>query len=125
MNDADQIKFLLSSIAVQLPVLIVCLLAGIIIVIKWKDAGSGSIWALLGFGLSLALCFLVPIGQTVTQRLFMPNVDLNHRAAILGALSMVWSLLRAASYALLLIAVFAGRSAKQPVSTSPLAANQY
>ena len=38
-------------------------------------------------------------------------------ASIMAGISIVWSFLRAVSYALLLIAVFAGRSSSPPVST--------
>jgi len=37
-------------------------------------------------------------------------------ASVMAGISMVWSVLRAISYGLLLIAVFAGRSTSPPVS---------
>src|SRR5882762_2698365 len=48
MNDTDQIKPLLSLFAIQLPTLLVCFVAGVVILGRWKQ---GSMWALFGFGL--------------------------------------------------------------------------
>ena len=110
MNNADQLRLLLSTFAIQLPTLVVCLVAVVVILGKWKEGSKGSLWALLGFGLAAVLCFVVPLAQTAVQ------YWLNHSghttiesASVIGGISIVWTVLRAVSYALLLIAVFAGR----------------
>ena len=115
MNNTDQIKLLLSIFAIQVPTLLVCLVAGIVILGRWKQASKGSMWALLGFGLAAVLCFAVPVVQTAVQEW----VRHSGRTAVEGAsvmagISIVWSVLRAVTYALLLIAVFAGRSTSPP-----------
>ena len=67
MNNTDQIKLLLSMFAIQLPTLLVCFVAGVVILGRWKQGSKGSIWALLGFGLAAVLCFAVPVAQTAMQ----------------------------------------------------------
>jgi hypothetical protein len=63
MNNTDQIKLLLSMFAIQLPTLLVCFVAGVVIL-------GGSIRApraRCGFGLAAVLCFAVPVAQTAVQ----------------------------------------------------------
>jgi hypothetical protein len=62
---------------------------------------------LLGFGLALALCVLVPVGQQIAFQLVQGEAMA--RAKMNSALNLFWSMLRATSYVLLLIAVYAGR----------------
>jgi len=67
MNNTDQIKVLLSMFALQLPTLLVCLVAGVVILGRWKDGSKSSMWVFLGFGLAAVLCFAVPVAQTAVQ----------------------------------------------------------
>jgi hypothetical protein len=118
MNNTDQIKLLLSIFAVQLPVLLVCFVAGVVILARWRQGSKGSLWALLGFGVAAVLCFAVPVAQTVVQDwVRQGSHSMVEGASVMAGISLVWSVVRAASYALLLIAVFAGRSTSPPVST--------
>jgi uncharacterized integral membrane protein len=118
MNNTDQIKLLLSMFVIQLPTLLVCFVAGVVILGRWKEASKSSMWALLGFGLAAVLCFAVPVAQIIVQDWIKHSgrtmVD---SASVMAGISMVWSVLRAVSYALLLIAVFAGRSTSPQPST--------
>ncbi len=117
MNNPNQIKVLLSMFALQLPTLLVCFVAGVVILGRWKQGSRGSIWALLGFGLAAVLCFAVPVGQTALQDWVRHSGHTtSESASLIAGISIVWSVLRAVTYALLLIAVFAGRSASPPVS---------
>jgi hypothetical protein len=78
-------------------------------------------WALLGFGLAAILCFAVPVAQTAVQDWIRQSGHTTvESASVMAGISMVWSVLRAVSYALLLIAVFAGRSTSPPVSYASL-----
>ena len=118
MNNTDQIKLLLSMFAIQLPTLLVCFVAGVVILARWKQGSKGSMWALLGFGLAAFLCFAVPVAQTAVQDWVRHSgYTTLESASVMAGISFVWSVLRAVSYALLLIAVFAGRSTSPPVST--------
>ena len=109
MNNTDQIKTFLSMFAAYLPRLIICLVACIVILAKWRQAPSGALWAFLGFGLGLILCFVMPVGQTVIQQWVFQNGDRQNRMWAFGAFSMIGSVLQAVIYVLLLVAVFAGR----------------
>ncbi len=118
MNNTDQIKVLLSMFAIQLPTLLVCFVAGVVVLGRWKQASKGSMWALLGFGLAAVLCFAVPVVQTAVQEWVRHTGRTTvENASVMAGISMVWSALRAVTYALLLIAVFAGRSTSPPGST--------
>ena len=111
MNDTDQIKVLASMLAIQLPTLLVCFVAGVVILGRWKEASKGAMWALLGFGLATILCFAIPVSQAGVQE-WMKQSDWTtvDRASVFAGLGFLWSVLRAVTYALLLVAVFAGRS---------------
>ena len=118
MNNTDQIKLLLSMFTIQLPTLLVCFVAGVVILGRWEQASKGSIWALLGFGLAAVLCFAVPVVQTAVQEWVRHTGRTTvESASVMAGISMVWSALRAVTYALLLIAVFAGRSTSPSGST--------
>ena len=106
MNNTDQIKLLLSMFAIQLPTLIVCFVAGVVILGRWKQGSKGSMWALLGFGLAAFLCFAVPVAQTAVQEWVRHSgYTTLESASVMAGISIVWSVLRAVTYALLLIAV--------------------
>jgi hypothetical protein len=117
INNSFPLQMLLSTLAVQLPVLLACLAGCVVVIVKWRDGSSGSLWALLGFSLGFLLCLVVPVVQTAVQRWVMENSEaMQTRAAVLSGLSFFWSFLRAATYALLLVAVFAGRSQPQTIN---------
>ena len=125
MNNTDQIKAFFSMFVTQFPILLVCLAAVIVIVAKWNLASRGSMWALLGFGLTLILCIAIPVVQTVVQSWVIQNVEtIAQRASFFAGLSILWSVLRALTYALLLVAVFAGRSASPSAPRPPLSRNE-
>jgi hypothetical protein len=110
MNNADGIKIFLTMFLMNLPTLLICLVAGVVILTKWRQGSSGSLWAIAGFGLLLILCFVVPFVQTVLQLWFMHTGASNSRVWALTAFSIVASVLHACIYAILLVAIFAGRS---------------
>jgi len=109
MNNADEIKTVL-TFAVYLPRVIVCLLAVVVILAKWREARGGALWALLGFGLALILCFVMPIGQTMIQHWVFQDGDQASRMWAFSAFGIVGSVLQAVVYIFLLAAIFAGRS---------------
>ena len=119
----QQVSMLLSTLAIQLPTLIVCLIGFVVVLIRWQEAPRAALWALLGFGLALMLCIVVPVVQTSVQRWVMASGDVARRAPIFGGLSILWSVLRATTYALLLAAVFAGRSPSRAGAAQPAGKN--
>jgi hypothetical protein len=110
MNNTDEIKTFLSTFAVYLPRVIICLVACIVILAKWRDAPRGALWALLGFGLALILCFVMPVGQSIIQHWVLQDSDRASRMWAFSAFGMIGSILQAVIYVFLLVAIFAGRS---------------
>jgi hypothetical protein len=110
MNITPPFQMLMSSVASQVPVMIVCMIACVVVVVKWRDGSRGSVWALLGFAIALVLCLTIPVTQYVQYSL-IKSQGVSQSAPLVAALALVWSLLRALSYGLLLVAVFAGREA--------------
>ncbi len=110
MNNTDEIKTFLSTFAVYLPRVIISLVACLVILAKWRDAPKGALWALLGFGLALVLCFVMPVGQAVLQNWALQNGNRETRMWAFSAFGMIGSVLQAVIYIFLLVAVFAGRS---------------
>jgi uncharacterized protein YqgC (DUF456 family) len=120
MNDTDQIKMLVSTFAIQLPTLLVCFVAGVVVLGRWKEASKGAMWALLGFGLATILCIAIPVTQVGVQEwMKQSNWTMANRASVFAGIGFLWSVLRAVTYALLLVAVFAGRS-NSPAASSCL-----
>jgi len=110
MNNADEIKTVVSTFAVYLPRVIICALAVVVILAKWREARGGALWALLGFGLALILCFVMPVGQTMIQHWVMEDGDRASRMWAFSAFGIMVSVLQAVVYIFLLVAIFAGRS---------------
>jgi hypothetical protein len=96
--------------AMNLPTLIVCLAAGVFLLMNWRQGSTGSVWALLGFGLLFVLCFVIPFGQTLLQQWVFHGGQQAARMWVFGTFAIVNSVLHAVVYAFLLVAVFAGRS---------------
>lgn len=115
----DQIKLLFSMFAIELPILLVCFVACVVILARWNEASRGAMWALLGFGLTTILCIAIPVSQAGVQELMKQGSwTAAERASVFAGLGFLWSVLRAVTYALLLAAVFAGRSISPSESRS-------
>ena len=67
MTELNFLPEFLHSFLMQLPVLLMCLAAVAVVLGKWRQAPRASLWALLGFGLALILCFAIPIGQVAMR----------------------------------------------------------
>ena len=67
MNNADQLRLFFSMFTVQLPMLLVCLAATVIVLVRWKQGAQGSVWALIGFAAAAILCVLIPAVQAIVQ----------------------------------------------------------
>jgi len=90
-------------------------LACLVIGVRRNELSTASSWALMGFGLSVLLCILIPIAQTLVQNWAMESGrSMAQRASVFTMLAVVWSLLRAISYGLLLMAVCVRRPANEP-----------
>jgi hypothetical protein len=105
MEQSDQVKMFVSMFVMQIPVMLVCLAAFVVIPAAWTRAPRASLVALLGFGLAFVLCFAIPMGQTALQ-IWMRGGHAAEKVTVMTAVSVMWSVLRAVSYGLLLLAVF-------------------
>jgi hypothetical protein len=108
-NDPVQLKVFLSLLAVNVPTLLVCFVAGVVILGRWGQAPRASVWAALGFGLVLVLCFVMPLAQTLIQQWVFENGQRESRMWAFTAFGIVISVVHAINYALLLAAIYAGR----------------
>src|SRR6476620_11606598 len=110
ITDNAHLTVLLSLFVGQLPVLIVSVLGCVVIVARKNELSGAASWALMGFGLSIVLCNLNPAAQAIVQKWVMEGgTSVAQRAPLFTVLGVVWSILRAISYALLLAAILAGR----------------
>ena len=109
MGYAEQLKMFLSEVAESTPVLLVCLVAFIVILSRWRVGSSGSLWAAFGFGLLLVLCFVLPLAFIKVQEWALQGGQLQSREWVFTAFSVGTSVLRAIVFSLLLVAVYAGR----------------
>jgi hypothetical protein len=109
-NDTALLTTLLTLFAGQLPILLVSSVGCVVMMGRWNDGSCAAGWALLGFGLALALCVIMPVGQTLVQNWVVGSgLSMVQRAWAFTALGVVWSVLRAATYALLLMALWVRR----------------
>ena len=113
----DQIKIFLTMLSVQLPTMVVCLAACVVILTKWDAGSRGLLWALLGFGSVLVLSLVLPVVHTMIQSWAVHGGQLAGRMWAFTAVSVVSSVLHAVVYVFFLIAVLAGRPA--PDTTNP------
>jgi glucan phosphoethanolaminetransferase (alkaline phosphatase superfamily) len=116
INNSAQLTTLVSLFAAQLPILLVSALACLVVGVRRHELSTASLWAFMGFGLSVLLCILIPVAQTLVQNWVMNSgQNVAQRASVFTILAVVWSLLRAVSYASLLMAVVGGRTASRNV----------
>jgi hypothetical protein len=114
MSNTDQVQIFLSMFAMHLPTFIVCLVAGIVILGRRRQAFAASLWALLAFGLALFLCFANPLGQALLRRWVFESGETASRVWAFTAFGVFNSVLHAVIYAFLLMAILAGRSQPNP-----------
>ncbi|MEI7945605.1 MAG: hypothetical protein WCJ02_02865 [bacterium] len=117
-SNVDVLKMFFTTFVMYLPALLINLVAVMVCLAKWRQAPSGSLWAIMGFGLGLLLCFVMPIGQTAIQYwAFQSGGSQAGRMWAFSIFAIIGSMLHAVIYGLLLVAVFAGRS--KPTATTP------
>ncbi len=109
MEHSDQLRIFLSLFAMNVPALLVCFVAGVVILGRWREGGRASVFAALGFGLVLVLCFLMPLVQTLLQQWVLENGQRASRMWAFTAFGIVGSVLHALIYAFFLAAIYAGR----------------
>jgi hypothetical protein len=109
-NDAFQLQMFLSLLSTSVPTIVVCVVAGMVIMARRDDAPAAAPYALFGFGLLFVLCFVMPLGQMMLQRWVFEDGQRAARMWAFTAFGFANSALHAVIYASLLLAIFAGRS---------------
>jgi hypothetical protein len=112
-DDFSQPRIFLSMFAVNLPTLLVCAVACVMIVGRWRQGEAHLFWGIVGFGLALLLCFVIPAIQTALQHWLVQSGGMMSRAWVFTAFGFVASILHAAIYGCLLAALFAGRPSNE------------
>ncbi|MEY2503136.1 MAG: hypothetical protein QOI07_3470 [Verrucomicrobiota bacterium] len=108
ITDNAQLTALLSLFVAQLPILIVSVLGCMVVGARRDELDGAAAWALMGFGLSVVLSIVIPVAQMLVQKWAMEGGgSMAQRASVFTMLAVVWSVLRAASYGLLLMALVA------------------
>ena len=121
MDDPQLLILWFVKVLEQLPGLIVALVACAVVLFKRKQAGSGAVWALVGFGLAVLLGTLIPGAQILRQQALLQNhIPLAEVGAAGFRFEMGWNGLQAVVYVLLLVAVFAGRAPGRAETPPPL-----
>jgi len=108
-TDSFQLRMFFSLLVANVPTIIVCLIAGVVIVGRWRDAAGAAPYALLGFGLLFVLCFVVPLGNMLLQHWVLEEGQRAARMWAFTVFGLVNSGLHAVIYVCLLLAIFAGR----------------
>lgn len=118
-SNVDMMKLFLTTFVMYIPGLLVSVVAIIVSLAKWRQSPSASLWALMGFGLLLLMCIVMPIGHTAIQYwAFHSEGTQTGRMWAFSLFAVIGSVLHAVVYGLLLVAVFAGRS-KPTEATQP------
>ena len=112
-NPTDQLRIFLSMFMVNLPTLLVCAVACIMIVGRWRQGSGHLFWGIVGFGLALVLCIAIPAIQTALQHWVFESGERVSRAWVFTAFGFISSGLHATIYACLMAAIFAGRPAPE------------
>lgn len=114
MSNTNQFQIFFSMFAIYLPTLLVSLVAVVLILGRWRQAPGASLWALLGFGLALFLCFANPLAQTLLRQWVLESGQQASRMWAFSAFGICSSVLHAVIYLFLLMAILAGRPRPQP-----------
>ena len=125
MNYADILTLWLTQLFAQLPEIMLCLGLCVWVLVRWRQASSGAVWALLGFGLLLLLTLLGPSIHVAQQRWIIEDaMPAKEVGAMLTVFAAIWSTLRAIAYVFLAVAIYAGRSPAPAISPPPLPRTQ-
>jgi hypothetical protein len=108
-TDAFQLTVFLSQLATYVPTILVCLVAGIVVIARWRDIPGAAPYALLGFGLLFVLCFVIPLGNMMLQHWVLEEGQRASRMWAFTVFGFANGALHALIYILLLFAIFAGR----------------
>jgi hypothetical protein len=110
------LMMLAQNLLYQVPSLLVCLVACLLVCLDWRRGGKASLWALLGFGTVVVLGVVFPVAYAfltfkMTSGGGSPQAA---TASVLTAVGFGSALLHALGYVFLLLAVLNGRAQRAP-----------
>lgn len=116
----NSFKMFLSMFPYYLPMMVVCIVGLVVAINRWRQAPEASLWAVLGFGIALFICLGMPVAQVLARSWALGDGHHSERIWVFGVLSFAGSILHAAVYAFLLVAIYTGRQ-KRPEPPAPAA----
>ena len=107
---------LAQNLLYQVPSLLVCLVACVLVILDWRRGGKASLWALLGFGTVVVLGAVVPVAYAfLTARMVSGGgTAQSGMASVMAVVGFGSALLHAMGYVFLLLAVLNGRAQRAP-----------
>ena len=110
MNEQDLFKTFLVLLVGYLPTLLVSIVALALAAQQRHRAPEAARWAMLGFGLTLVLAVVHPLGQVLIQAWTINAYQsASNTQWAYGVLGIGGSVLQAVALGFLLVAIFAGR----------------
>ena len=108
--------YIFQQLLTELPSIVVCLAAITVAFTFHRRAPSATLYVIVACGLTLLLLLLYPVAWQVVRRMFDSEPETVRRINI--ALAFFWSMIRAISTGLLIIAVYVGRGRNENVTAA-------
>ena len=99
--------YILQQLATELPSIVVCVVAIVVAFTFHRRAPSATLYVVLACGLTLLLLLLYPLAWQAARHMFDSDAETARRINI--AFAVFWSVIRAISTGLLVVAVYQGR----------------
>ncbi len=107
--DLNILVEILGLLLYQLPAVLMCLAACIVLLSKWQSDSAPFRWALVGFGILMLIGLVIPTTQVFLQHWLRESGNAGNARLVYGISGGIWSILRAAAYGFLLAAVLSSR----------------
>lgn len=112
MSHTNVISIFFSMFLYQVPGLLVCTVAMVVIFMNWKRSGPASLLALLGFGLIMFVSIFSPVVNTAIQYWIINNLEHANSAGrtwIYPVVGVISTVMHAVALLMLLAAIYSGR----------------
>lgn len=108
---SGNLTFILSQVAINLPVLAVLVTGLVLSIINRKYYPKACTYAIIAFSLFILERLVGVLLNTLMPLLMMQgsNIDYNQYSIIIGVANILFTLLTTGAYGLLIVAIFAGR----------------
>ncbi len=111
MIDSNSLTQFLGISIGNLPTVLACLVAIVVILSRGQQIGAALPWAVLGFVLALVVSFAGPFSQVWLRGYFVSHaLSFTQNGWMFSVLAVFNSLVHAAALIFLLVAIFSGRT---------------